>query len=475
LNQGIAFDQNARQALENSQLRTALNGLTHVARERRLRVLESTSDWEALRTRARAIKDETLERLDYYLDEFTKHAEAAGAIVHRAATAEEACALVVRIAREHRVQTVVKSKSMLSEEIHLNNALQCAGIDAIETDLGEWILQLAKETPSHIVVPAIHKTRREIAGLFSDRLGTEADASAEALTSAARQALRPSFASATMGVSGVNFGIAATGSILILENEGNARLVTSLPPVHVALMGIEKLIPRLADLDVFLKLLPRAGTGQRLTTYQSLITGVVDTKSEGPKALHIILVDNGRSKLLRDPIARQALACIRCGACLNACPVYQQVGGHAYDSVYPGPIGAVITPRLIGLEHASQLPYASTLCGACREVCPVKIDIPALLIQLRGEVANARAPQTPQKRFERLVFWGWSLCMRSPMLYRIATRSAWMVQTFAAKVFGAKWEHRVGRLAPPLLTWSKGRELPQVSRTSFRELWKRGI
>lgn len=451
----IAFDRNAKAALENGQLRQALQGLTQVSRSRRLQVLATTSDWEALRDRARAAKDETLANLDRYLAQFTEQATRAGATIHHAPDAEAARARVIRLAQECGATSVVKSKSMLSEEIHLNEALEHAGIRPIETDLGEWILQLANETPSHIVVPAIHKTRHDIAALFAAKLGTAPDASAADLTAAARAALRAEFAAAGMGISGVNFGVAETGSILILENEGNARLVTSVPRTHVALMGIEKLIPTLADLDVFLKLLPRAGTGQRLTTYQSLITGVPSGDTEGPRALHIILVDNGRSRMLYDPIMREALACIRCGACLNVCPVYQQVGGHAYGSVYPGPIGAVITPPLLGIEHASQLPYASTLCGACKDACPVKIDIPKMLLHLRAQTARPLP--------ERAAFRAWQIGMRSPWLYRLGARLAGRLQQLASN------------LLPPLKAWIRGRDLPSAKRETFRDQWKRGI
>ncbi len=295
----------------------------------------------------------------------------------------------VDLAQQQGARNVVKSKSMVTEEIHLNDALQASGMEVIETDLGEYIIQLAGEAPSHIIAPAIHKTKGQIAELFTAKLGIEPTDDVDTLTSVARNVLRQRFADADIGISGVNFAVAETGTILILENEGNVRLTTSLPKVHIALMGIEKILPRFADLDVFLKLLPRSGTGQQLTTYQSLITGTKRrAEDEGPEQLHIVLLDNGRSRMLAHPTTRQALACIRCGACLNACPVYQQIGGHAYGSVYPGPIGAVITPQLIGLGKAAQLPYASSLCGACREVCPVKIDIPELLLHLRAEITE---------------------------------------------------------------------------------------
>src|SRR5437660_920357 len=312
------------------------------------------------------------------LDEKVDAIERAGARVHWARDAAEACEIIARIAERRGARTIVKSKSMASEEIHLNAALARRGMEPVETDLGEYIVQLAGETPSHIVAPAIHKTRAQIGALFAEKLGTEPSDDIATLAAAARQALRRRFAEADLGVSGVNFAVAETGTILILENEGNARLTTSLPRTHVALMGIEKVIPRFADLEVFLRLLPRSGTGQALTAYQSLLTGTKrHAADEGPEELHIVVLDNGRSRMLASPVTRQTLACIRCGACLNACPVYRQIGGHAYGSVYPGPIGAVLTPQLLGMGESAELPYASSLCGACRDVCPVKIDIPA--------------------------------------------------------------------------------------------------
>src|SRR5256885_2619329 len=381
-----SFDRDARTALADGQLRGALRQATDLFAERRRASLATVPDWEGARDRARAIKDETLLHLDRYLEQFTTNAERAGARVHWARDAAEACEIIGRIAEQRGARSVVKSKSMASEEIHLNERLARRGIEPVETDRGEYIVQLAGETPSHIVVPAIHKTKAQIAALFAEKLGIELSDDVATLAAAARQALRRRFAEADLGISGVNFAVAETGTILILENEGNARLTTSLPRTHVALMGIEKVIPRFADLEVFLRLLPRSGTGQALTAYQSLLTGTKRrAEDEGPEELHIVLLDNGRSRMLASPVTRQTLACIRCGACLNACPVYRQIGGHAYGAVYPGPIRAVLTPQLLGMGESAELPYASSLCGACRDVCPVKIDIPAVLLHLRAQ------------------------------------------------------------------------------------------
>jgi L-lactate dehydrogenase complex protein LldF len=385
--------------------------------------------------------------------------------------------------KERRAEMVVKSKSMLTEEIHLNAALEAEGIEPVETDLGEWIIQLAGETPSHIVVPAIHKTKAQIAELFAGKVGTDREAGVDELTATARRILRQKFAEATVGISGVNFGIAETGSILILENEGNVRLTTSLPKTHIAVMGIEKLLPRFTDLAVFLELLPRSGTGQRLTAYQSIITGTKKgDNDEGPDELHIVLVDNGRSKMLAHPVTRQSLACIRCGACLNACPVYQSVGGHAYGAVYPGPIGAVITPQLEGLAKAKQLPYASSLCGACREVCPVKIDIPELLLHLRAEITEgtsngvAADEKVARRRGESLAFRLYGSMWKTPGRYRLFQRIARLTQRFVARDGQiGKVSGLVASAAPPLGAWTAWRDAPAVAPESFRELWKREL
>jgi L-lactate dehydrogenase complex protein LldF len=470
-------------ALGDAHLRAALGHLATVIGGRRRAAVGSVEDWEELRERARAIKDETLARLDSFLEVFADNAKRAGAHVHWARDAREAADIVLGVLRAARASRVVKSKSMATEEIHLNAALDAAGIHPLETDLGEWIIQLAGETPSHIVVPAIHKSRREIAELFSAKLGTPITDDVGELTRTARRVLREHFAAADAGISGVNFGVAETGTILVLENEGNARMTTSVPRVHIAVMGIEKVVPRLEDLEVFLELLPRSGTGQRLTAYQSLITGVKRTlDGEGPVAVHIVLLDNGRSRLLREPLTRQALACIRCGACLNACPVYRQIGGHAYGSVYPGPIGAIVTPMLGSLRAGAQLPYASSLCAACREVCPVKIDIPALLLRLRAEVvegttSGTAAQRGPVKRapLERFAFRAFAWVASSPARYTWAARLGRLGQRVLVENgrIGLA-SGLLGRLVPPLGAWTAARDLRPLAPRSFRELWRDG-
>jgi len=468
------FDSNARDALEDRTLRSALRQATSLFGERRSGAIAEVPNWEELRSHARAIKDDVLANLDRYLEEFTERAAAVGAQIHWARDADEANSVIVEILRDANASTVVKSKSMTTEEIHLNTALEAAGITADETDLGEWIVQLAEETPSHIIVPAIHKTKEQIAELLEEKIGMPATDDPKEMTAAARVVLRDRFAKADAGISGVNFAIAETGSILILENEGNARFTTSLPRLHIAVMGIEKILPRFADLEVFLRLLPRSGTGQHLTSYQSVITGVkTGGGGEGPEEFHIVLLDNGRSKMLELPITRQSLACIRCGACLNACPVYQVVGGHAYGSVYPGPIGAVITPQLQTLRQASKLPFASSLCGACLEVCPVKIDIPSLLLHLRGQIASGREGVPPHRR-ERFVMRVWAWFMSGPRRYRMAMRVARVMQRLFISSGKPNFLGRaLGPLAGPLLAWTKERDLRPLARGSFRQWWGR--
>jgi L-lactate dehydrogenase complex protein LldF len=463
------FDQNAKVALKDSQLRGALNNLANTFGERRKIAINSVDNWEGLREKARKIKDETLLHLDQYLEKFTENAEKAGAKIHWAVDGKEANEIILGLIKSRNATNVVKAKSMVSEEIHLNSNLEKAGIFPIETDLGEWIIQLAEETPSHIVVPAIHKTKKQIADVFVEKVGIKPTDNVDVLTQTARKILREKFKNAEIGISGVNFGVAETGTILILENEGNIRLTTGVPKTHIAVMGIEKIIPKLTDLDIFLKLLPRSGTGQRLTTYQSLITGTKrDSDAEGPQELHLVLLDNGRSKMLSHPVTRQSLACIRCGACLNACPVYQQVGGHAYGSVYPGPIGAVITPQLVGIEKTKQLPYASSLCGACREVCPVKIDIPQLLLHLRAKVVEEKP-----KFLEGLAFKIYSKAWAGNKSYELGTKTAKLMQKLVAKDGKVgKQSNLMAKIATPLGNWTEFRDAPTVANTSFREIWK---
>ncbi len=450
-----SFPEAARTELANVQLRTNLRTATDTIRAKRARVVGELPDWEELREAGRAIKADTLVRLDEYLLRFERAAQGAGAHVHWARDAAEANAIVVEVARAHGATDVVKMKSLTTDEIRLNDALAEAGIAALETDFAELILQLDGDWPSHILVPAIHRNRTEIRDLFERTIAQGRALSDEPreLAEVARAYLRERFLNAKVGVSGANFAVAEAGTVCIVESEGNGRMCTTLPPVLVSVVGIEKVVPTFADLEVFLQLLPRSSTGERMNPYTSLWTGV--TEGDGPQELHVVLLDNGRTRVLRDEIGRQALACIRCSACLNVCPVYTRTGGHAYGSVYPGPIGAILTPQLLGIEHAASLPFASTLCGACYEVCPVKIDIPSVLLHLRAEAVRAKAPRAERAAMGTLawIFGGRRRFELAQRLGRIGQRP--LVR------------------AGVLRAWTKTRDLKRVPRESFRAWWSR--
>ncbi|HEX6584173.1 MAG TPA: LutB/LldF family L-lactate oxidation iron-sulfur protein, partial [Thermoleophilaceae bacterium] len=396
------FPAAARRSLADSQLRANLARATSTIRDRRAGVVAELPDWEELRAAGSAIKDSALLDLDTQLSRLESSLQARGGTVHWARDGVEACSIVADIARTHSLDEVVKVKSIATDEIGLNEHLAASGIHAVETDLAELIIQLDDDFPSHILVPAIHLNRAEIRDIFRRELGLdELTDEPSALTEAARLHLRAKFLAARMGVSGANFAVAETGSVCVFESEGNGRMCTTLPEVLVTVMGIEKVIPSWRDMEVFLQLLPRSSTGERLNPYTSVWTGVA---GDGPQAFHLVLVDNGRVQTLADEVGRQALRCIRCSACLNVCPVYARVGGHAYGSVYPGPIGAILTPQLKGIEEAPTLPYASSLCGACAEVCPVKIEIPRLLTHLRAREVAARGRLDPEKLAMKALF-----------------------------------------------------------------------
>jgi L-lactate dehydrogenase complex protein LldF len=432
-----------------------------VAREAAVREVE---DWEALRFHAREVKDHTLGRLAEYLEQFEANLIRQGAEVIWAEDGAQVAQFLRSLIRHKGVRRVVKSKTMLGEETRVNEALEQDGIEVVETDLGEYIVQLCGEAPFHIVTPAMHKSRQEVADLFAERFGMARTEDVAELTATARRVLRDRFLQAELGITGANFGIAETGTIVIVENEGNARLTVSLPRIHVVLMGIEKLLPRLADLPVFLKLLTRSATGQRISSYVNLVSGPRQAdEPDGPEELYVILVDNGRSRVLADGHLRQTLRCIRCGACLNACPVYQRIGGHAYGSVYQGPIGAVLTPQLLSAKEAPEHPFASSLCGACHQVCPVAIEIPELLLRLRRRVQEETARDTGAL-LERLAMRLWSWTAASP------TRFGWASRLLR---WGSPLLVRQGRLripVPPLTRWAETRDLPPLPARSFREL-----
>jgi L-lactate dehydrogenase complex protein LldF len=475
------FVANYRKALSNGQLQQALAKATTkftAAREEAAFSL-GLNEWEDLRQRAREVKEHTLLNLDYYLEQFATNVERLGGHVFWASDAEDANRYIINLARSRGVSLAVKSKSMMTEEIDLNHALKDAGVEAVETDLGEYIVQLAGERPSHITAPAIHKTRGDVADLFTEKLNVAWTSEIKDMTALARRILRERFAAAGMGITGANFAIAETGTIVLVENEGNIRLTTSLPRVHVALMGMEKVIPRLLDLEIFLKLLPRSASGQKITSYLSFLSGVKgETSEEGPEELHVVILDNGRSRMLANPHLRESLYCIRCGACLNTCPVYQKIGGHAYGWIYPGPIGAVLTPQLIGRERAADLPFASSLCGACKDVCPIKINIPDMLLHLRHEIKEperAESSHAPAVKAalkgrvthvaEQWAFRVWAAAMKNMGRYRFAARAARLAQ----RMFGTK-RLQSSRLLP-LSRWTETRDLPSFAGQTFRERW----
>ncbi len=458
----MSFPEAAKVALRDAQLRRNLAKATGTIRAKRAAVVGELPDWEHLQAAGAAIKQGTLLRLGSELSRLEATVSTAGGRVHWARDGEEACSLVASIASSHGIDEVVKVKSIATDEIDLNDRLAAAGIRAVETDLAELIIQLDGDFPSHILVPAIHRNRAEIREIFRRELNLE-DLSDEpaALAEAARLHLRRKFLGARMGISGANFAVADTGTVCVFESEGNGRMCTTLPEVLVTVMGIEKLVPSWRDMEVFLQLLPRSSTGERMNPYTSFWTGV--RPGDGPREFHLVLLDNGRTDVLADEVGRQALRCIRCSACLNVCPVYSRTGGHAYESVYPGPIGAILTPQLKRLEGSRSLPYASSLCGACYEVCPVQIDIPRVLVHLRGRVVESEPAYKPEK-----------LAMAA--LYRaFASRRAYERAQGAARVASRPLARsgRIERLPWPMSGWTTTRDLPGPPNEAFRDWWRR--
>ena len=457
----IPFRQRAGSAMKDAFLQEALTIATTKFIDLRREAFEDFPEGEALRDRARAIKEATLQRLDQHLETLIANIERLGGHVHYAKTSEEARAIVVDIARRTGARMAVKSKSMATEEIHLNEALERAGITPVETDLGEYIIQLAHERPSHIIAPAIHKTKGQVADLFGREFKRRVEADPEVLTKIARDELREKFLQADLGITGANFAVADTGTVVLVTNEGNGRMVTSLPRVHVAVMGVEKVVPSLTDLMVFLAILAKSATGQKLSVYTTLVRGPRRAEElEGPDEFHLVLLDNGRIAQLGGPL-REALSCLRCGACLNVCPVYRQIGGHAYGYTYPGPIGILLTAMLEGTRSVRDLAHASSLCGACADACPVRIDIPRMLIELRREVDEKKiAPWV-----ERVAFTLLARLLARPALYRLAARAGRVLQRpFASG-------GTISRLPVFLNDWMRTRDLPAVAARTFQERW----
>lgn len=457
------FKRAARRALASPTLQAALARLeTRFVDAHALAVAE-LDNFERYREAAAQIREEAIRHLPVYLRHFEQQAQAAGAVVHWAHTAKDVNDIVAHIARTNGVRTIVKSKSMVTEECALNAALEEEGLTVVETDLGEYILQLAEEPPSHIVAPVVHKSQEEVATLFETAHRRPRLDDIAALCREAREILRPQFLGAEMGITGANFIIAETGSVVLFTNEGNGRLVTTLPRIHVAITGIEKVVPTLDDLATLMRVLPRSATGQAITNYVSLLTGVRGGADlDGPEQCHIILLDNGRSAMLGTPF-EPMLRCIRCGACLNHCPVYQQVGGHAYGWVYPGPMGSVLTPLLADMLAAKTLPQASTFCGACADVCPVKIPLPDLLRALRQEQYRTRTCS----RGQRFWSWLWTALAARPRLYAV---SAWVTVRLLRLLGGSA---RRLRWLPLGRGWFHGRDLPAPTGRTFRELYRK--
>jgi L-lactate dehydrogenase complex protein LldF len=461
---GTGLKKRTEKALADDFLRKAVMFTTEKLKTGRLGAIADIGNWETWRERARDIRSHTIAHLDYYLTQFSDNVAKAGGHVHFCSTAEEAVRQFIRIAEEKKAKLVAKGKSMVSEEMHLNHRLEEIGIEAIETDLGEYILQLAKETPSHLIIPAIHKNKQQIAELFTEDAGQKLEPQTQVLAGYAKRKLRQFFLEADIGLTGCNFGVAESGSITLVSNEGNGRMVSTLPKTHVVIMGMERLVPTFEDLEVVLNMLARSATGQKLTVYTSLITGPKRPEDlDGPEELHVIVLDNGRSAQLGDPQFQEVLNCIRCAACLNVCPVYRQVGGHTYGSVYSGPIGAVLTPLLQqDMKEAGALAYASSLCGACYEACPVKIPLHDMLVHLRHR--KVKMGYTPA--LEKLAFKVYATTFGNVKLYKMAAKGAY----HGLKPFGSGGV--VKRLPGPGAGWTQSRFLPMKPKLTFRERWE---
>ena len=458
------FSDRVDKALANDNLSEALKKATSQLVSRRSTAFSSLEDAENLRDIARNTKMKILHNLEDNLLKFEKSLQKNGSHVHWAKDAEEANNVVIEIAQKQAVKKIVKSKSMLSEEIHLNTALIKAGLQVVETDLGEYIVQLAGDKPSHIIAPIIHMTREDVGNLMHDRLSVPFSDEPEVLTRIARRKLRQEFLDADMGITGANFGVVETGSICLVTNEGNARMVTTLPKIHVVLIGIEKLVATFEDLNRFLKLLARSATGQKLSVYTSIIQGPGKGTETGPEEVHVVLVDNGRSGMLGGDLA-ESLACIRCGACLNVCPIYKNIGGHAYGDTYAGPIGSIITPGLRGLAQWHELPAASTLCGACKEVCPVRIDIPKMLLKLRQDTP----PKVKASISLRMAIKCFAVIAGIPKVYKGFTAFGSRLLRF----LGSKsW---LTNNIPLLGRWTKVRDFKTPAKKSFQSLWQEKI
>ena len=458
------FSVRVQDALADAHLRAAVTHATSQLGTRRLLALGSLDDADRWRDAARAAKLDAIRNLADNLERFEARLLANGAHVHWAETPDQANQIIAEIAQRTAARCAVKSKSMVSEETHLNDALEAHGVEVVETDLGEYIVQLRRDRPSHIIAPIVHLTRQDVGKVMQERLQVPYSDDPKTLAAIARDKLRRDFLRADLGISGANFGVVDTGTICLVTNEGNGRMVTSMPRVHVALMGIEKLVPTLADLEKCLKVLARSATGQKITVYTTLVRGPrAAADADGPEELHVVLLDNGRSAIRAGETA-EILACIRCGACLNACPVYRTIGGHAYGDIYPGPVGAIVTPGLRGMPAFGELPHASSLCGACREVCPVRLDIPRMLLALRAVGVETRTVPPPSSLKPALKLFAWAASR--PSVYRIAAGAARLALAARAR---RGWIRKLPGLAAG---WTDSRDLKAPPRRSFQQQWQ---
>ncbi len=464
-----SFPHAARRELQNTQMRRNVGHATRTIRTKRLGAISECADWEQLREAGSALKQDVLARLPELLEQLEQNVTARGGVVHWARDADEANRIVTDLVRATGADEVVKVKSMATQEIGLNEHLEAHGIGAIETDLAELIVQLGHDKPSHILVPAIHRNRAEIREIFLREMPGVGELTDEprVLAMAARTHLRRKFLTAKVAVSGANFGVADTGTLVVVESEGNGRMCLTLPETLITVMGIEKVVPTFTDLDVFMQLLPRSSTAERMNPYTSLWTGVHE--GDGPKAFHLVLLDNGRTSVLADEVGRAALHCIRCSACLNVCPVYERTGGHAYGSVYPGPIGAILSPQLTGTrghdDPNASLPYASSLCGACFDACPVRIDIPSILVHLRAKQVDSERGGIPGGQDIAMKAAAWA--MTSPR------RFSWAEKALAAGRLVANTDHRITTLPWPASKWTASRDIPEPPAETFRQWWSR--
>ncbi|OKH70118.1 LutB/LldF family L-lactate oxidation iron-sulfur protein [Mycolicibacterium goodii] len=464
-----SFPHAARGALANSQLRRNIGHATQTIRGKRLRAVAECDDWEDLRAAGSALKQDVMARLPELLEQLERNVTARGGVVHWARDADEANQIVTELIRATGSDEVVKVKSMATQEIGLNEHLEAQGIAAFETDLAELIVQLGHDKPSHILVPAIHRNRSEIREIFSREMPDAGELSDDprVLAMAARAHLRRKFLTARVAISGANFGVAETGTLAVVESEGNGRMCLTLPETLITVMGIEKIVPTFTDLEVFMQLLPRSSTAERMNPYTSMWTGV--HPGDGPQEFHLVLLDNGRTRVLADEVGRAALHCIRCSACLNVCPVYERTGGHAYGSVYPGPIGAILSPQLTGTtghdDPNASLPYASSLCGACFEACPVRIDIPSILVHLRAQQVDSERGGLPGGQDLAMKAAGWA--MSDSKRFTLAEKALAAGRLIAGK------DHRISALPWPASKWTASRDLPEPPTETFRQWWTR--